>query len=88
IMEGIFKTEQAAILDENYNILNKIPIQKLSEIAEKYPNASYLVIDGILSREFIETLSKTNVKYVLCLDSVVKKHPKIKIYTIKDLDRI
>ncbi|MEM4882213.1 MAG: DNA primase DnaG, partial [Nanopusillaceae archaeon] len=42
IMESIFKTEQAVILDENYNILNKIPAQKLSETIEKYPNASYL----------------------------------------------
>lgn len=88
IMESIFKTEQAVILDENYNILNKIPAQKLSETIEKYPNASYLVIDGILSREFIESILKTNIKYVLCLDSVVKKHPKIKIYTIKDLDKL
>ncbi|MEM4511214.1 MAG: DNA primase DnaG [Nanopusillaceae archaeon] len=88
IMESVFKTEQAVILDENYNILNKIPAQKLSETVEKYPNASYLVIDSILSREFIEAILKTNIKYVLCLDSVVKKHPKIKIYTIKDLDRL
>jgi len=89
IAEGIFKTNQAVFLDENFNILTKLPVQKISEVIEQYPNTAYIIMDTVLSRELLETLSsKSNVKYIICLDSVIKKHPKVNVYTIKDLDKV
>jgi len=88
IAEGIFKSGQVVLLDENFNILTKLPIQKISDAVEQYPNTAYIVMDTVLSRELLDNLSKGNVKYIICLDSIIKKHPKINIYTIKDLDRV
>ena len=88
IAESIFKSGQVVLLDENFNVLTKLPIQKIADIVDQYPNTAYIVMDTILSRELLENLSKGNVKYIVCLDTVVKRHPKIKIYTLKDLDRV
>lgn len=85
--EELFKTDQAVLLDENFNIINKIHVQKLPEIIEK-TNAAYIVMDGVLTRELLDAAEHTNIKYIVCLESVVKKHPKINIYTLKDLDRV
>lgn len=87
IMEKTFKTEQAVLLDENLNIINKVPIDKVGNVIRN-TRAFALVMDGILTRELLEEMEKTPIKYVICLDSVQKNHDKIKIYTIKDLDRI
>jgi len=86
-MEEIFRTEQAILLNENLDIINKIPITKLPEII-KSSNAYAIVMDGILTRELLEAMNETNIKYIVCLEATQKKHDKIKVYTIKDLDRI
>jgi DNA primase len=87
--ENIFKTDQAVLLDENFNIINKIPVEKLDEVLIKNPNISYLVMDGILTRELLELIEKnTNIKYVVCLDSIQKSSNKVKIFTISDLDKV
>jgi len=89
IAESVFKTNQAVLLDENFNILTKLSVQKISEVIEQYPNTSYIIMDTVLSRELLDTISeKSNVKYIICLDSVTKKHPKVNVYTIKDLDKV
>jgi len=87
IMEKTFKTEQAILLDENLNLINKVPIDKVGNVV-KNTRAFALVMDGILTRELLEEVKKTPIKYIVCLDSVQKNHDRIKIYTIKDLDRI
>ncbi len=88
-MNDIFKTDQALLLDENFNILNKVPVEKLGEIILKHNNVAYLVIDGILTRELLELIEKsTNIKYVVCIDSIQKSSNKVKIYTISDLDKV
>jgi DNA primase len=87
--ENAFKTDQAVLLDDNFNIINKVPVDKLDEILIKSPNISYLVMDGILTRELLELIEKnTNIKYVVCLDSIQKSSNKVKIFTISDLDRV
>ncbi|MGB9674776.1 MAG: hypothetical protein ACPLX8_01440, partial [Nanopusillaceae archaeon] len=88
-MEEAFKKDLAILLDENFNIINKVPVEKLEEFVFKNPNITYIVMDGILSREFLEKIEKsTNIKYILCLDAVQKTSDKIKIYTLGDLDRV
>ena len=88
-MESVFKTDQAVLLDDNFNIINKVPVEKLDEILMKSQNISYLVMDGILTRELLELIEKnTNIKYVVCLDSIQKSSNKIKIFTLSDLDKV
>ncbi len=88
-MENVFKSDQAILLDDNFNIINKVPVEKLDEILIKSPNISYLVMDGILTRELLELIEKnTNIKYVVCLDSIQKSSNKVKIYTLSDLDKV
>jgi len=88
-MNDVFKTDQALLLDDNFNILNKVPVEKLGEIILKHNNLAYLVMDGILTRELLELIEKsTNIKYVVCIDSIQKSSSKVKIYTISDLDKV
>jgi len=88
-MNDVFKTDQALLLDENFNILNKVPVDKLGETILKHNNLAYLVMDGILTRELLELIEKnTNIKYVVCIDSIQKVSNKVKIFTISDLDKI
>jgi len=88
-MNDVFKTDQALLLDDNFNILNKVPVEKLGEIILKHNNLAYLVMDGILTRELLELIEKsTNIKYVVCIDSIQKSSNKVKIYTISDLDKV
>jgi DNA primase (bacterial type) len=88
-INDVFKTDQALLLDDNFNILNKVPVEKLGEIILKHNNLAYLVMDGILTRELLELIEKsTNIKYVLCIDSIQKSSSKVKIYTISDLDKV
>jgi len=88
-INDVFKTDQALLLDDNFNILNKVPVEKLGEIILKHNNLAYLVMDGILTRELLELIEKsTNIKYVVCIDSIQKSSSKVKIYTISDLDKV
>ncbi len=89
IMENIFRTEQAILLDSNFSIINKLPIDKLNINILKNPNVTYLVMDGILTREMLEEIEKqTNIKYIICLGTVQKSSDKVKIYTLSDLDKV
>ena len=46
-------------------------------------------MDGILTRELLELIEKsTNIKYIVCIDSIQKSSNKVKIYTISDLDKV
>lgn len=87
VMDSVFKTDQAVLLDENFNVINKIPIQKLNDIIGKMSNVAYIVMDGIVTRELVDSLENTNIKAIAALDSSVKKHQKIAIYTIHDLEK-
>lgn len=88
-MENVFKTDQAVLLDDNLNVINKVPVEKLDEVLMKSQNISYLVMDGILTRELLELIERnTNIKYVICIDSIQKSSNKVKIYTISDLDKV
>jgi len=87
-MESIFKSEQAVLLDNNINVLNKVPVSKIIE-SLKGSNTFAIVMDGVLTRELLDNIGRyNNIKYIVCLDAVQKTHDKIKIYTIKDLDRV
>ncbi len=87
-MEAVFKTEQVILLDGNLNILNKVPVSKLID-ALRSSNAFAIVMDGVLTRELLESIEKVgSIRYIVCLDAVQKNHDKIKIYTIKDLDKV
>jgi len=87
-MEAVFKTEQVILLDGNLNILNKVPVSKLID-ALRSSNAFAIVMDGVLTRELLESILKVgSIRYIVCLDAVQKNHDKIKIYTIKDLDKV
>ncbi|BBL45232.1 DNA primase [Nanobdella aerobiophila] len=88
-MEDIFRTDQALLLDDNFNTINKIPVDKLDEMIFKNSNISYITMDGVLTRELLEKIERnTNVKYIICIDSIQKNSNKVKIYTLSDLDRV
>ena len=84
-MDSIFKTGQAILLDQNLNIINKVPVEKLPEMVNTKFYA--IVMDGILTRELYEVLQKTGCEYVVCIEAV-QKGEKPKVYTIKDLEKV
>ncbi len=87
-MEKIFKTEQAVLLDQHLNVINKVPVNKIQDVLKNNNRIFAIVMDGILTRELLEAAEKAGVKYIVCLDTIQKQHDSVKIYTIKDLDRV
>ena len=66
MLESLIGTRGAYILDENLNILGKVPLSELSTTIKSLNTKIYAVIlDGSIDRDLIITLENANASYII-----------------------
>ena len=87
MLEGLIGTRGAYILDDKLNILGKVPITELATTVKSLSSGIHaIVFDGIIEKILVEIAERSNIKYLIAMDTKVKPETtKISILTNKDL---
>nr|MBI4157110.1 DNA primase [Candidatus Woesearchaeota archaeon] len=81
MLEDLMGTRGAYILDPELNILGKVPISELNTTIKNMNSAFAVVFDGSITNDIAGTAEKSNVKYLVGMDSDVKGSLKTEIIT-------
>ncbi|MBS3097270.1 DNA primase [Candidatus Woesearchaeota archaeon] len=86
MLENLIGTRGAHVLDEKLNILGKVPISELQATIKSLGSGVYAVVfDGIIDRDFVKVAEKTNIQYLVAMDSRVKAgETNIGLLTVND----
>ncbi|MBI4439765.1 DNA primase [Candidatus Woesearchaeota archaeon] len=89
MLENLIGTRGAQLLDEKLNVMGKVPLSELgSTIASLGKGVYAVVLDGTIERELVGTCEKTNVQYLVGMDSrVASSETRINILTASNLQQ-
>lgn len=87
MLENLIGTRGAQVLDNKLNVLGKVPITELeSTIKSLGKGVHAIVFDGVIERDLVKTAEKTDIKYLVGMDSKVKPNEtKIGVFTVSQL---
>ena len=87
LLEDLIGTKGAYILDEKLNVLGKVPITELATTIKSLGSGIFAVVfDGIIDSNLVEISAKTNLNYLVGMDSKVKpSDSRIGILTVNNL---
>ena len=84
MLDDLVGTRGAYILDENLNILGKVPVSELTTTLYNLNNEVFaIVFDGTITYDITNAAEKNNVKYLVAMDSKVANNNKVNILTQK-----
>ncbi len=87
MLEDLIGTRGAYVLDAKLNILGKVPITELQTTIKSLKSGVHaIVFDGTIDRDLVRAAERTNVNYIIAMDSKIKNSDtKITILTSNDL---
>ncbi len=87
MLDDLIGTRGAYILDENSNILGKVPTSELGSTLKSLSSVIHaIVVDGNVTNEIVSIAAFSNVKYVVAMGSdVTEPNGKVRIVTNSDL---
>jgi len=86
MLDDLIGTRGAYILDDKSNILGKVPYSELSTTLKDLNSVHAVVFDGMVTRDIVSSAEKTNVKFLIAMDSEIRdNNSKVMIVTNKDL---
>ena len=83
LLENVMGSRGAYILDENLNILGKVPLKELKDTLKDLKEAYIVVSDGQPDIKFLEN---TNVEYLVVNRYKGRKSSKINVITARELE--
>ncbi|MBI4159177.1 DNA primase [Candidatus Woesearchaeota archaeon] len=84
LLDDLVGTRGAFILDEKLDILGKVPTSELGGTIRNLKNAYAIVFDGYIDRNLVLTAERSNLKYLVAMDSRVRPgESRVKILTGK-----
>jgi len=85
LLDDLVGTRAAYFLDNNLNILGKVPITELDATIKNIKSYA-LVFDGIIEREIASVAERAGIQYIVAMNSKVNpRETKINILTQRDL---
>ncbi|MBU1202173.1 MAG: DNA primase [Nanoarchaeota archaeon] len=85
MLEDLIGTRGAYILDENINILGKVPVSELQSTVKSLRTGIYaVVLDGVIDKDLVMTAERTNVRFLVAMESKAKSS-RVTIITGDDL---
>jgi DNA primase len=86
-LETLIGTHGAFVLDQQFEVLGKVPRTELESTLGSIDKGSVhaVVVDGIVDQELVDVARSSNVKYLLGMDSDVKRKQGISIMTAEQL---
>lgn len=86
MLDDLVGTRGAYLIDENYNILGKVPVLELETTLKGLKNVFAVVLDGAITKEISKSAEENNVKFLIAANSKIKnEEAKIRILTSQDL---
>jgi len=86
MLEDLIGTRGAYILDDKYNILGKVPISELNTTIRSLGTGMHAVaFDGVIDRDIVSTAERSNIKYVVGMESKATSNGRTVCLTINDL---
>ncbi|MEJ2249247.1 MAG: DNA primase DnaG [Candidatus Lokiarchaeota archaeon] len=72
IFEAInnLKASEGIGFDQDLKQLFTIPVNEVYDRLKGYPNARYLILDGILSKRLLDLAKKMNIKFIACKNKI------------------
>ena len=85
LLEDLVGTRGAYILDENMNLLGKVPIAELPNAIKNLNSAYAIVFDGYIDRNIVNAAESSGVRYLAGMRSRVNpRETKIELITSSD----
>ena len=85
LLEDLIGTRGAYILDENMNLLGKVPIIELPNTIKNMSSAYAVVFDGYIDKNLVIAAERSGVKYLAGMRSGVNPHDtKVELITSND----
>ena len=85
MLDNLIGTRGAYILDQNLSILGKVPTTELNATIKSLKSVYAVVFDGVVTRDTSEVAQKSDVKYLVAMESRVKPEGEMEIITNEDL---
>ena len=88
MLDDLVGTRGAYILDENLNILGKVPISELMDTLKSLRSVYAVVFDGVITRDIVISAERSEVNYLVAMDSRIRpSDTRINILTNSDFPR-
>ena len=82
LLDDLVGTRGAYILDENLEILGKVPSTELPTTIRSLKNIKAVVFDGTITKDFIKLAEKSDIQYIVGMDSKVNpRETRMNIFT-------
>jgi len=86
MLDELLGTRGAFILDENLNVLGRVPVSELESTLKSLNSGVYAVVmEGNCDKSIIESAEKARVKLLIAKDSKVKSSRSVEILVSSDL---
>ncbi|MBW2999137.1 DNA primase, partial [Candidatus Woesearchaeota archaeon] len=87
LLEDLVGTQGAYILDEDLNILGKVPITELASTVKSLSSGIYAIIfSGTVEKELVQITERAKVQYLVTMESKIKpEQARVNILTMDDL---
>lgn len=87
MLENLVGTRGAQVLDQQLNVLGKVPVTELSSTIKSLSNSAYAVVfDGTVDSDLAKSAESVNVKFLIGMDSKVRPNEsKVSVLTAAEL---
>lgn len=85
MLEDLIGTRGAYILDPKLNILGKVPTIELASTLKSLKSVFAVVFDGTVTNDIINIAERTNIQYIVAMNSKVGPSSKVDILTSNSL---
>ncbi len=85
MLDDLIGTRGANILDNQSNVLGKVPTSELAATLPSLPSVHAVVLDGEINQELVAAAERARVKYLIAMQSSVKSNSGVEIVTNSDL---
>jgi len=87
MLEDLIGTRGAYILDPKLNILGKVPITELGPTVKSLNSGIHaIILDGSIDKMLLEICEKSNVKFLVGMDTKIKDSMSVNILTAEKLE--
>lgn len=86
VLNDLIGTRAACFLDEEMNILGKVPVKEMFSAMREVKNANTLIFDGDIDQKLINQCSMNNIKYIIGMKSArIRTQEGMVVLTLQNL---
>lgn len=88
LLENLLGTKGAYLVDEDNNILAKVPASELNEVLKNIDKKLLaIILDGVIDKSLVNIVEKMGISYVVGVEVKAQtSNPNLKLYSLEDLN--